>query len=182
MTLRPFHPTESGYREMAKAIMAKVKEKLEIDYPPKPAPAPTPSKPKATHSIQILLASYGASRWWRVYQGPQCVPVKLCVDDDRFKNAVDGEEKFEKSMHQNDANIDGPPYVTAGKKWPLKIDGEEDCYFESSADGPGFLKCGGGLELDFAADPKKGDKTVACGAVQGRLDNVKLHRAWYVEY
>ncbi|KAI4651191.1 uncharacterized protein J4E79_009390 [Alternaria viburni] len=182
LTLRPFHPTESGYREMAKAIMAKVKEKLEIDYPPKPAPAPTPSKPKATHSIQILLAGYGASKWWQIYQGPLGVPVKLCVDDGRFKDAVIDEEKFEKDMYQNDANIHDPPYVTAGKKWPLKIDGEEDCSFESSANSPGFLKCGGGLELDFAADPQKGDKTVTCGAVQGRLDNVRLHRAWYVEY
>ena len=180
LTLGRFHPKENGYQAMASAIMAEVKKKLDIDYPPSVSPLPSKAKPK--HSIQMLLGSSGVSRWWQIYQGPQGVAVIPCNLDDRFKNADDDEGHSKEFMYQNGANIDDPPYVQAGKKWPLKIDEEQEYYFELSADGPGFLKCGDHLELSFAADPQKGDPTVSCGAVSGRSDTVKWHRAWYVEY
>jgi hypothetical protein len=180
VTLRPFHLKANGYHEMARAIMLEVKKKLDTDNLRTIAPPPSKEKPK--HSIQILLASYVGGKWWEIYQGPQGVAVIPCDLDGRFKDAVKDQGQFRSGMYQNDANLEDPPYVQANKKWPLKIDDEQDCYFESSVDSPGSLKCGDYLDLPFAADPQRRDKTVTCGAVNGRFDNVKVHRAWYVEY
>ena len=74
-------------------------------------------------------------------------------------------------MFQNSANIDNPPYVAAGKTWDINIEGEVNCRFESSADGPKSLECGRYMDLPFKADPQWNDGTMNC------RPEIKWHRA-----
>ncbi|EFQ94835.1 hypothetical protein CFE70_007454 [Pyrenophora teres f. teres 0-1] len=172
LVLRPFHPTTDGYTSMARTLMTRIKATLDSDALPVIAPPSFKEKPK--HSLQIILFSLEGLRWWRLFQGPQGVAVSACnPTDSRFKIL---DEKATRDMFQNSANPAHPPRVAVGKTWYIDIEGESDCRFESSADGPGSLKCGDYMDFPFKADPQWNDGTMNCD------HDIKWHRAWYVEY
>tara|TARA_R110002003_G_scaffold244_20_gene17586 strand:- start:4276 stop:5748 length:1473 start_codon:yes stop_codon:yes gene_type:complete len=168
MMLRPFHPKEKGYSAMARQIMLDI----HIAYDgPDPNAKPPGSDAKHTESIQLIFFKYGDYFAWIGYQGPQGIAVNPCGDT-RFK-------VFANAVHElhHGKSVDDVPYPSKGHRWPLKLDGQTDCRYESEENGPGSLKCGNYMTVPLVADRQKDDKTVKCPN-----GGFEVHRAWSADF
>jgi hypothetical protein len=178
VALRPFHPIKSGYYEMARTIQHEVKTSLDSEELPTISPPPlSGANPK--HSIQVLVrGSRSKQLSWVAFQGPQGGAVNPCGDT-RFKAFA--AEAFSAEDLKGSSDIDHPPLISRGHNWPVQIDGEHDCRYDS-ADGAGDLKCGDYLVYPFADYPGKGEATVNCPGSPFDLHTGYWHRSYYLEY
>jgi hypothetical protein len=135
----------------------------------------TEQKPKM--SLQILLFEQYGRHSWFMYQGPYGFAVNPCSGD-LFTTVV------VKYGEGRDVDFNNPPYVSAGAKWDVNIEGDPNCRYESRADDAGHLVCDGGLDLPFGKDARNNEKgTIHCWKGAGRNTvHWWFHRAWVLEY
>jgi hypothetical protein len=171
---RPFHPKKSGYHEMARAIQYEVKMSLDSDQLPTNNPPPlSGSNPK--HSIQILVRGTGSKQLsWVAFLGPQGVAVNPCGDTHLWAFAA---ETFSEEDLKGSTDIDHPPQISAGHKWPVHIEGEHDCRYDST-NGAGELLCGDYLAYPFADDPGKGEATMNYSGSSYDIHTGYWHRSY----
>jgi hypothetical protein len=93
------------------------------------------TEPYWQHSLQILLQSHLDRHTWYMFQGPYGVAVNPC-NPGPFKTVVKDYGDGRK------LNFYDPPYVAAGVKWDLNIEGWSDrghCKYEGRAEIQGIL-------------------------------------------
>jgi hypothetical protein len=132
---------------------------------------------KPQKSLQILLFEQYGRHSWFMYHGPYGIAVNPCYGD-YFETVV------VKYGEGRDVDFNNPPYVSAGAKWDVNIEGDPNCRYESRADDAGHLVCDGGLDLPFGKDVGNNERgTIHCWkGVGGNTVHWWFHRAWALEY
>jgi hypothetical protein len=104
-------------------------------------------------------------------QGPQGIAVNPCGDT-WFK-------VFANTVHElhHGKSVVNVPSLSKGHRWPLKLEGQTDCRYESGENGPGSLKCGNYMTVPLVPDRQKGDKTTKCAN-----GGFEVHRAWSTDF
>ncbi|KAH7080995.1 hypothetical protein FB567DRAFT_449112 [Paraphoma chrysanthemicola] len=118
-----------------------------------------------------MYIKYGDNYAWSAFQGPQGIAVNPCGDR-RFKTFA-----YRVPERHPGKSIEEVPYPRKGMKWPLKLDGQTDCQYESEENGPGAMKCGNYMVVPLRADWQKNTKTIKC-----KIEGFEAHRAWSEEF
>jgi hypothetical protein len=138
------------------------------------------TEPHWQHSLQILLQSHLDRHTWYMFQGPYGVAVNPC-NPGPFKTVVKDYGDGRK------LNFYDPPYVAAGVRWDVNIEGWSDrghCKYEGRADDPGHLVCDDFLDFPFSKDAgNNGNGVIVCSKRAGMVTwHWSYHRAWVLEY